>query len=89
MQVTVQVRGDVAPALHGRGGATAAVEQLQLLTNELGVTLEPTHPGSDDPLLAPWFTAEVPDEQADRVLEALRSNELIEAAYVKPPAELP
>jgi hypothetical protein len=91
MQITVQVRQDVAPALHGRESAPPEVVELRQRLAELGVRLELVHPGEDDPLLAPYLTAEVPDdgELTARVLRILEESAVVEAAYVKPPDELP
>lgn len=90
MEVTVKVRADVAPALHSGEPATLEAQQLQGTAAELGSSLNALHPQAEDPLLAPWFTVEVPDrEAADRTVAALLENEAVEAAYVKPPEELP
>lgn len=58
---------------------------------ELGVVLRPVHPGTDDPLLAPYFAVEVEDDEelAERVLTVLRGSPVVDAAYTKPAAELP
>lgn len=91
MQISVQVQSSLAPAAHGRETPTAAVEQLRERLEELGVGLRPLHPGADDPLLAPHFTVEVPDDEelAARVLAVLEESAVVDAAYVKPPDELP
>jgi hypothetical protein len=67
------------------------VEDLSRSLEQLGVRLRPVHPGSDDPLLAPYFNVEVPEDEelAARVLAVLEKSEAVEAAYVKPPAEPP
>jgi hypothetical protein len=52
--------------------------------------LEPVHPGVEDPLLASYFMAEVPDSTtAEWVIIHLRKSKAIEAAYRKPTDELP
>jgi hypothetical protein len=57
---------------------------------KLGVELEPMHPGTRDPFLAPYFIVEVPDsETAERIVTHLRQSGAIEAAYIKPLDELP
>lgn len=91
MQFTVQVRQEVAPALHGRGSAPPEVVELRQRLAELGVTLELVHPGADDPVLAAYLTAEVPDdaELTARVRRILEESAVVEAAYAKPPDELP
>jgi hypothetical protein len=48
------------------------------------------HPGREDPLLAPYFTVEVPDAAtAERVIAGLQNCEAVEAAYLKPPEAMP
>lgn len=55
-----------------------------------GVSLVPTHPGTDDPVLARFYLVEVADEaEADHVLARLRAAPEVEAAYLKPPDALP
>ena len=55
-----------------------------------GLTLEPMHRDTDDPTLQSYFVVEVPDHAtAQRVMARLRQLEAVEAAYVKPPDELP
>ncbi len=91
MEISVQVRPELAPAVQGREAPTAEVDELKRSLEELGVILRPVHPGADDPLLAPYFNVEVPDDEelAARVLAVLEESGAVEAAYVKPPAELP
>lgn len=90
MQVTIKVAPDVAPEIHKRHPATAASEELVQAAEELGVVLEPMHPGAENPHLAPYFTVEVRDPvTAARVIARLRQCRAIDAAYVKPPDELP
>jgi hypothetical protein len=91
VQISVQVQPDLAPAVDGRESPTAEVDELRRGLEELGVSLQPVHPGVDDPLLVPFFTVEVPDDEelAARVLAVLEESSAVEAAYVKPPDELP
>jgi len=90
IQVIVQVSADVARTLQQRGAPTAESQELLKIAEELGVLLEPVHPGVEDPLLAPYFMAEVPDSTtAEWVITHLRKFKAIEAAYLKPPDELP
>jgi hypothetical protein len=52
--------------------------------------LEPLHPGAEEPHLASYFTVEVQDPAtADQVIARLKHCHAIEAAYLKPPDELP
>jgi hypothetical protein len=90
IQITVKVSTDVARTLHGGGPPTGKSEELLKIVDELGVLLEPVHPGAKDPLLAPYFMVEVPDSiTAERILTHLQKCCAIEAAYIKPPDELP
>jgi hypothetical protein len=90
VQITVQVRLDTARALHDQRLASPAAEELAAVVGELGSTVEPVHPGVDDPQLATYFTVEAASmPEADRLLERLRSHPAILAAYIKPADELP
>lgn len=90
IQVVIIVSEDVAGPLQQRGLSTTKSQELLMIAEELGVLLEPMHPGSDDPLLAPYFMAEVPDSaKAERVITHFRKSDAIKAAYLKPPDELP
>ena len=77
MQVTVVLRPDAA-------------QEVERAAAEMGVELVPTHPGVDDPVLATYFQAEVPDmDTAARVVERLRRCAAVDTAYLKPPDALP
>ncbi|MEV0117006.1 hypothetical protein AB0H77_27845 [Streptomyces sp. NPDC050844] len=83
----VQLRTPPPPA----AAATADVLDVRnLLERRFGVTAEPLHPGTDDPALIGWQRVAVPaDRDAEAVATALRDHPAVEAAYVKPPADLP
>lgn len=86
MQVVVGVDPDVAQGLRGAtpGGRAAAIHAA---ADAAGVTLVPQHPDAEDPLLARWFTADVPDpEAARRLASRLLELEGVAAAFVKPAA---
>jgi hypothetical protein len=90
MRVTTRLREDVASVLHLRHPPTAASGELSQVVDELGASLEPMHPGAEDPLLAPYFTVEVPDPAtAERMIARLKNCEAVEAAYLKPPDTMP
>jgi len=90
MQVTIQVSADVARALHQQSPPTAKSETLLRMVDTLGYALEPMHRDTDDPNLQSYFIVEAPDSAtAQRVIDRLRESEAVEAAYVKPPDELP
>lgn len=90
MQVTVQVSANVARTLHQRGPPTAESEALLRTIETFGLALEPMHRDTDDPNLQSYFIVEVPDHAtAQCVMDRLQQSETVEAAYVKPPDELP
>lgn len=90
MQITVQVSADVARALYQRGPPTAESEELLRIMNTFGIKLEPLHRNTYDPSLQRYFIVEVPDRAtAQQVMDRLQQLEAVEAAYVKPPDELP
>jgi hypothetical protein len=90
MQLTMQVSRGVATLLQQRDLFAPEVRELVRISDELGVDLEPLHPGTTSPLLIPYFTVEVPDvATAERVMERLRHVWGVEAVYVKPPDEAP
>lgn len=90
MQVVIQVSADVARALHQQGPPTAESEDFLRAIETFGLTLIPMHPGTDDPNLQSFFTVEVQDQEtAQRLIDRLQQLAEIEAAYVKPPDELP
>jgi len=60
------------------------------MADSLGVSLRPMHPGAEDPLLLPHFSAEVADpDEAERVAAGLRKSGAVDAAFYKPQAGLP
>jgi hypothetical protein len=94
----VQLREDVAMELQQgqtgskSGSQPAGSETKELLnaTEELGVRLEPVHPGQTHPLLAPFFMVDVPTrETAEKVIDGLSRFKTVEAAYLKPEEEAP
>jgi hypothetical protein len=90
VEVSVTLHLDAAQALGRRAQPTGSTEHLLAQVEELGVSLEPVHPGESDPLLAPHYRVEVEDEAAaERVAEALRREPAVAGAYVKPAPELP
>jgi hypothetical protein len=90
MQITIRMTMAEALAYQKGQVAPPALQQVLRILDELGLTLTPIHPGATDPLLAPYFIVEVRDaDQAGQVIERLRQIPAVEAAYVKPPDELP
>lgn len=90
MQVVIQVSADVARALHQLGPPTKESEALRRTVETSGLTLKPIHPGTEDPNLQTYFIVEVQDPAAaQELVDRLQKLAGIEAAYIKPPDELP
>jgi hypothetical protein len=89
-RVTVLVRQDAAPAVQRRTAAGGDSRELLRTADELGVALEPMHPGVNDPVLQGYFCVDVADSrQAQHVIDRLGACKAVEAAYVKPPEAAP
>ncbi len=90
MQIMIKVKPEATEALQRRQATTDASQTLLQAADELGVTLEPVHPGETDPTLAPYFTVEVADaEEAEQVRSRFAGMDATDAAYIKPPDYLP
>ena len=90
MEIVVQLNRAAAAKLVRKAETSPGSEQPLPGLEDLGLSLEPMHPGESDPALASYFTVEVPDaDTADRALGALRRSDVVEAAYMKPSAEPP
>jgi hypothetical protein len=97
MRVIVQLQENAATELQqGQPqslNAAAEKSETKALTDaaaELGVELQPLHPGQTHPLLASYFTADAPDrETAEKVVNRLSQFNIVEAAYLKPDDEPP
>lgn len=90
MVVTVQVRSELASAIRRRDWSDAASNELLVAVNELGLSLAPMDPGAQDAVIRSFFAVEVDDEdQASLVVSRLQRCQAVEAAYLKPPDELP
>jgi hypothetical protein len=78
MSISVQLGDDVAP------------ETIEPALEQLGVGLEPVHPGHRDPTLSTYYTVRVPEgRDAEELREALHRLDGVVAAYVEPPPALP
>lgn len=87
--VTVQLDLDTARALHG-GTRSAATIGVQRVTDELGITLKPQHPGQTHQLLLPFFVVDAPDRAtAERIARRLREAPGVEGAWVPPSPAAP
>jgi len=91
MVVTVITTPEVADILSGNGEASPASEALRETLDELGVNMEPMHPGIEVATLKVFYTISVPNiETAQLVINRLLAMpEAIEGAYVTPGDELP
>jgi hypothetical protein len=88
MRVVVKAQPGATRALQRGAAQDPTSESLQQIADELGIVLEPQHPGVDDPELSSFFSVEVPDAAAaERVIASLQEKEAIEGAYLKPPDE--
>ncbi|WP_030607949.1 hypothetical protein [Streptomyces sclerotialus] len=86
-EVIIQLR---TPPHSATAGTADVVDVRNLLERRFGVTAEPLHPGVGDPALIGWQRVAVPaGVDAEAVAAALRGHPAVEAAYVKPPADLP
>jgi hypothetical protein len=85
VRITVQVAPDVARALAGVEPPSRAAQRLIDVASRRTSSLEPVHPGVDDPSLATWFTLTVrTPNDAERLLDELLEDPAVEAAYIKP-----
>ncbi|MBY0335223.1 MAG: hypothetical protein K2X11_01330 [Acetobacteraceae bacterium] len=75
MQVTVKLSTALAADLRAAALPMEAVSALK----RLGVTLRPMHPARSTGPLATYFVADVPDERALAVTDALRAVRGIES----------
>lgn len=87
--VTIKLSLDTALALKKQKLISESQELLQV-TKELQIELKPMHPDAQDTLLIPWYKIELRDDaKVDYVISRMLSCKGVEAAYVKPPDELP
>jgi hypothetical protein len=90
MEITLQLKPNVARALTNREPLTEDSDELLKTAAELHLSLVPLHPGVEDPQLTTYFTAEVADHaQVQEVISRLRQCHAVEAAYVKPQDAMP
>lgn len=91
MQVTVQLRPDVARALQGNvtdDRLTHAV--LGVEEDDVGFRVQRMHPGVGDAELASYLFVEVDDAtEAEKAVEKLRRSPVVEAAYLQAQPDLP
>lgn len=91
MRVMIQLSADAAAKLQRNEHSNApAINQLVQTITEFGGKLEPVHPHVDDPNLARYFTTEIEEmAAATQLVTRLQNSEIVESAYLQPPAALP
>jgi hypothetical protein len=91
MLITVKVSKKVTGSLQKRKPSTnQLLNELLTVEKDLGILLEPLHPGAEDPYLSPYFKVKVPDHAtATKVINHLLNCKAVEAAYLKPSDKLP
>lgn len=78
----------MTPVLTVRLAEGAPSAEAEAAAERAGGPLIPMHPGEEDPRLAGWFTADVPDEvAAGRLQDELLALSAVEAAFIAPDAE--
>lgn len=88
--ITIKVSEEMARNLHQRGSSTPELKELIKLEKEFNVAIEPMHPYSDNSRLDPYFVVRIPEHATtEEMLTRFRQCKMIEAAYIKPPDELP
>ena len=90
MQIIVRISRPTAVVLHGHGPLTEPAREIVDTAEEQAAQLAPMHPGTRDVDLMRYFTATLLDgETVARAIAGLQACSAVEAAYVKPPAEIP
>jgi hypothetical protein len=89
--ITVKVSKKITGSLQKRKSLTSKFsDELLTVEKDLGISLEPLHPGAEDPHLSLYFKVKVPDHAtATKVINRLLNCKAVEAAYIKPSDELP
>jgi len=90
IEVVVRIRDPEAASLRRGAVDSAALRDLSGATSELGIALDPMDDTGASGPLAGYFQVWVADpEYAREVVERLSRCAAVEAAYIKPPAEVP
>ncbi len=89
-QISVKLSMDAAARFRSQTPTNASSGELPELIRRLGIELLPVHPGIDDPELASYFVAQVPDRNtAEQFAARLLGCGDVEGAYYSPAAEPP
>jgi hypothetical protein len=89
MRISIKLNAQAASELNGHAQTAESTRSLIETARQHGAALQPMHAGTTDPELGTYFYADVDDEKAGSLTEALRAHEAVEGAYVKPPDALP
>lgn len=90
MDITVAVSLEAAQALQHLAAPNAASHAIQLVAQDLGIKLQPLHPGIHDVDLVKYFFIQAASEQqAQSIIDAFLKCPSVEGAYVKPEGEPP
>jgi hypothetical protein len=88
LRVTVKMSPAVAEQWLRGELESAAARELAGTVKDLGLVLEPMHPGVDHPDLASYFIADTSSPAAAQAaVDRLLDTQAIDSAYVKPPDE--
>ena len=85
MRVTVKMVPAVAEQWRRGELESPAAQELASTVRDLGLVLEPLHPGVNHPDLASYFIADTSSPAAAQAaIERLLTSQAIDGAYVKP-----
>jgi hypothetical protein len=81
----MQLAVDDALDLRSGGPHAPALQQVLHVASEFGVSLHPVYSNETDPVLAPYFAADLPDKRGARSFIArLQDNPAVVAVYLEP-----
>ncbi len=90
MYITIKISAETVQNLHQRSPSTPELMELLKIEKKFGITIEPLHPFLNDLHLDPYFVVRMPkDVNAEEIIARLRQCKMVEAAYIKPPDEMP
>jgi hypothetical protein len=90
MYIVIRLRSDAVDSLQKKIPLSPESEKLLKTIDDFGVVIKAMHPGSTDPLLAPYYLIEAPNQEfAEKIVNRLRTSAVVEAAYIKPLDEAP
>ena len=90
MYIVLRLRSDAVDSLQKKIPLSPESEKLLKTIRDLGVVIKAMHPGSTDPLLAPYYLIEAPNREfAEKIINRLKTFADVEAAYIKPLDEPP